>query len=325
MILANAEPDGNDVMAEPHMLPASHLTFTDSQAVYNYLNNTENPVASMSPIQTEIGIEPNPVMADFSSRGPCSIEPSILKPDITAPGVDVIAAFTQAAAPTPLEFDNRRVPFTAMSGTSMSGPHVAGIVGLLKAIHPDWSPAAIKSAIMTTAKTRANNRKPILDEKGNLATPFAYGAGHVDPKYAADPGLVYDLTVDEYLNFLCSHGYTPREMQAFSEGTYVCPKNFSLADFNYPSITVLNIKTPVAVTRRLKNVGPPSTYRARVKAPAAVSAVVEPATLTFTKTGEEQTFKVAFKPNEMINSYIFGQLTWSDGVHFVRSPLVMKG
>lgn len=78
------------------------------------------------------------------------IFPHCLQPDITAPGVSVIAAYSKAASPTGLVFDKRRVSFNSVSGTSMSCPHVSGVVGLLRTLHPDWSPAAIKSAIMTT-------------------------------------------------------------------------------------------------------------------------------------------------------------------------------
>jgi subtilisin family serine protease len=73
-----------------------------------------------------------------------------VQPDITAPGVSVIAAWTRANSPTNLAFDKRRVAYNSESGTSMSCPHVSGIVGLLRTLHPDWSPAAIRSAIMTT-------------------------------------------------------------------------------------------------------------------------------------------------------------------------------
>lgn len=78
---------------------------------------------------------------------------SIFQPDITAPGVNIIAAFSEALGPTELSFDKRRVPYITMSGTSMSCPHVAGVSGLLKTLHPDWSPSAIRSAIMTTGNT----------------------------------------------------------------------------------------------------------------------------------------------------------------------------
>ena len=90
----------------------------------------------------------------------------------------------------------------------MSAPHVAGIFALLKKIHPSWSPSAIKSAIMTTASTKyGNSQSPILDQATKLeATAFHYGSGHVRPDLAADPGLVYELRVKDYLNFLCAHG-----------------------------------------------------------------------------------------------------------------------
>lgn len=75
-----------------------------------------------------------------------------IQPDITAPGVSVIAAYTEAQGPTNQVFDRRRIPFNSVSGTSMSCPHISGIVGLLKTLYPHWSPAAIKSAIMTTGR-----------------------------------------------------------------------------------------------------------------------------------------------------------------------------
>lgn len=75
---------------------------------------------------------------------------SLFQPDITAPGVNIIAAYSEGTSVSGLKSDNRRVPYNSMSGTSMACPHVAGIVGLLKTLHPEWSPAAIKSAIMTT-------------------------------------------------------------------------------------------------------------------------------------------------------------------------------
>lgn len=87
----------------------------------------------------------------------------ILQPDVTAPGVNIIAAFSEAVSPTGEAFDNRTAPFITMSGTSMSCPHVAGLVGLLRTLHPHWSPSAIKSAIMTSARVLDNTMKPMLD------------------------------------------------------------------------------------------------------------------------------------------------------------------
>ena len=85
-----------------------------------------------------------------------------LQPDITAPGVNIIAAYSEATGPTNEEFDKRRIPFNVNSGTSMSCPHVSGIVGLLKTLHPDWSPAAIKSAIMTSGTNKKKKNRRII-------------------------------------------------------------------------------------------------------------------------------------------------------------------
>lgn len=183
------------------------------------------------------------------------------------------------------------------------------------------------STISFAARTRDNSKKPILDSNMLKATPFAYGAGHIQPNQAMDPGLVYDLTVNDYLNFLCGHGYNETQVQVFSDKPYKCPKSFSLTDFNYPSIVVPNLtEKPVVVTRTVKNVGTPGTYRANVKAPAGVSVVVEPKSLEFKKIGEEKKFNVVLKPmfNGGPENYEFGELRWSDGKHTVRSPIVAK-
>ncbi|KAL0000608.1 hypothetical protein SO802_014389 [Lithocarpus litseifolius] len=150
MILANNVTDEDDLSADPHVLPASHISYTDGQIIFAYLDSTKNPTASITDVKTLLGVKPAPIMAAFSSRGPSNIEPKILKPDITAPGVSILSAYTEAVSPTGLVNDKRRFPYAVLSGTSMSCPHVAGIVGLLKTRYPHWSPSAIKSAIMTT-------------------------------------------------------------------------------------------------------------------------------------------------------------------------------
>ncbi|KAF5741785.1 subtilisin-like protease [Tripterygium wilfordii] len=121
-------------------------------------------------------------MADFSSRGPNMVQPAILKPDITAPGVDILAAYSAY----PRAISGGEV-FRIRNGTSVSCSHVTGIVGLIRALYPDWSPAAIKSAIMTSATKKDNTNAFIQNESQRNATPFDYGAGHVHPSRAADP------------------------------------------------------------------------------------------------------------------------------------------
>ncbi|XP_076906019.1 subtilisin-like protease SBT5.3 [Bidens hawaiensis] len=327
MVLANDDASGNEIIADPHVIPATHITYTDGLAVDHYLNSTTNPVAYITQPSTQLETKPAPYMAAFSSKGPNIITPEILKPDITAPGVSIIAAYTESEGPTNQEFDTRRVQYNCVSGTSMSCPHVSGIVGLLKTIHPDWSPAAIKSAIMTTARIRDNVAKPITNASHITASPFSYGAGHVRPNRAMDPGLVYDLTTTSYLDLLCALGYTNSQVEMFSETPYTCPcDNISLLDFNYPSITVPNLNGSITVTRTVTNVGSPGTYRSRVLKLDGISVWVHPKKLKFKKIGEEKVFKVTLKPKKgsVSGDYVFGQLKWSDGKHNVRSPIVVK-
>ena len=165
-----------------------------------------------------------------------------------------------------------------------------------------------------------------MDSTNTKATPFADGAGHVQPNRAADPGLIYDLTVSDFLNFLCNRGNTKKDIKLFSDKPYTCPKSFSLADFNYPSITVTNLNDSITVTRRVKNVGSPGTYNIHIRAPPGVTVSVAPSILRFRRIGEEKMFKVTFKraPKAVLTDYVFGMLTWGDGKHFVRSPLVVR-
>ena len=246
---------------------------------------------------------------------------------MTAPGVNIIAAFSGAVSPTGEPFDNRTVPYITMSGTSMSCPHVSGIVGLLKALHPKWSPAAIKSAIMTSARIRDNTMNIMLDGGSPIfapATPFIFGSGHIRPTGAIDPGLVYDLSPNDYLEFLCASGYKEKNLRVFADGNFKCPISSSILNFNYPSIGVQNLTGNVTLTRRLKNVGRPGVYRVRVQQPEGVKVSVKPSVLKFKKIGEEKRFELTMI-GAMANSQIgYGTLIWTDGKHFVRSPIVVS-
>ena len=132
-------------------------------------------------------------MAGFSSRGPYPVESDWIKPDITAPGVRILAAYS------PDQADGSAGDiFAYLQGTSMSSPHIAGLGALIIEAHPDWSPAQVKLSFMTTA------RQDVVKEDGATpADPFDYGAGHVDPNKAVDPGLTYDVGLFDYLIASC--------------------------------------------------------------------------------------------------------------------------
>ncbi|XP_028751886.1 subtilisin-like protease Glyma18g48580 [Neltuma alba] len=291
-------------------------------------SSQRNPFAFMKNAKTIIPVRPAPRVSAFSARGPNMIFPSILKPDLTAPGQDIIAAYSPVASPTGLDSDEAHFDYNILSGTSMACAHVSGIAGLLKNHHPNWSPAMIKSAIMTTASILDNTFRQILDQQdGRVATPFHYGAGFVRPNLAMDPGLVYDLSPSDYLNFLCFSRYEGVLLQVFNYNRpYRCPRSYKLEDFNYPSITLpfLGMK-PVNVTRMVTNVGPPSTYTVNVKAPRGVKVVVLPRTLTFQRTNQKKSYMVILQASSLAQTSdpSFGELTWTDGKHKVRSPIVI--
>ncbi|CAA6673599.1 unnamed protein product [Spirodela intermedia] len=243
----------------------------------------------------------------------------------------------QAAAPpgpSSLAADRRRVAFNILSGTSMSCPHVAGVAALLKASHPDWSPAAIKSALMTTAYVQDNTRRPLRDAAagaaGRASTAYDHGAGHIDPARALDPGLVYDIGRQDYVNFLCSQKLTPLELRVFTRSSKEsCRRALaSPGDLNYPAISaVLPAHSPAAkltLHRTVTNVGAAaSTYRAVVSSFNGATVVVEPTTLRFTRKYQKLQYTVTFTRRARRSSPEFGALVWKDAAHSVRSPVVV--
>jgi len=325
LILANDVEDGNEVFADAHILPATHLTGTDGVKVFKYIKSTVSPVAYISPPSTKWNVKPAPVMADFSSQGPNRVNPGILKPDITAPGLNILAAYSMATSTTGLSFDNSHVPFNVMSGTSMSCPHVAGVAASLKGAHPHWSPAEIKSAIMTTATKLNNKKEPIENESKQTAGPFSYGAGHVNPNGAGNPGLVYDLSLEDYYNFFCTLNYNSTEIRAIIGKEFTCPARRSkIHNFNYPSITVAELHGTAIVKRTLKNVAEGhGTYKAQVTAPPGVLVSLNPTQLEFSKKGEKKSFTITFNAANFSGNYVFGSLSWNHHRFSVVSPIVV--
>ncbi|GFP82315.1 subtilisin-like protease [Phtheirospermum japonicum] len=133
MILANDVDQGEDTIADAHVLPAVWLGASEAKAVISYTKSSKNPTARIESAREVYGNRA-PVMASFSSRGPNSVDSYILKPDVTAPGVNILAAWPTNVSPTNLKSDKRRVSFNVLSGTSMSCPHVSGLIALLKSL-----------------------------------------------------------------------------------------------------------------------------------------------------------------------------------------------
>jgi hypothetical protein len=203
--------------------------------------------------------------------------------------------------------------FDVYSGTSMSSPHVAGLGALLKELKPSWSPMAIKSALMTTGTD-------VIDGPNtNPLVIFRQGAGHVRPNAAANPGLVFDSGFDDWRGFLRS-----QRLCTFCFGTVPAPV-FDPSDLNGASIAIGDMAGIQTVTRRVTNVGDSAaTYNASITGLAGIAAVVSPPSLTLAR-GETKAFTVAFtRTTATANAYTGGQLTWNDGTHAVRIPMVVR-
>ncbi|KAM0858278.1 hypothetical protein ACQ4PT_047940 [Festuca glaucescens] len=335
MILANTEESGEELLADSHLVPATMVGQTYGEKITHYVKTDPSPTATIVFRGTVIGKTPSaPQIAAFSSRGPNYRAPEILKPDVTAPGVNILAAWTGEASPTDIDIDPRRVEFNIISGTSMSCPHVSGLAALLRQAHPDWSPAAVKSALMTTAYNEDNSGEIIKDlATGAASTPFVRGAGHVDPNRALNPGLVYDADTADYISFLCALGYPPSLIAVFTRDGSVADcsaKPARSGDLNYPAFaTVFSYKDSVTYHRVVRNVGSNSSavYEAKIESPAGVDVSVTPSKLVFDEEHQslayEITLAVPGNPVIVDAKYSFGSLTWSDGVHEVRSAIAV--
>ncbi|CAI0451705.1 unnamed protein product [Linum tenue] len=323
MILANTELNGEELVADAHLLPSSAVGEKSGDEIKAYAASDPKATATIVSGGTHVGVEPSPVVAAFSSRGPNLVTPEILKPDVIGPGVNILAGWTGA-------IDTRNVSFNIISGTSMSCPHVSGLAALIKAAHQDWSPAAIRSALMTTAYTAYKTGSTIQDlATGRAATPFDYGAGHVNPIAALDPGLVYDATAEDYFAFLCALNYTSELIKRATNKAFTCDssKKYSLGDLNYPSFSLaLDTASVVKYSRTLTNVGSPGTYKVELASETrAVKMSVEPSTLTFGQEKEKKSYTVTFTATSMPSGTTsFAHLEWSDGKHVVHSPIAFS-
>jgi subtilisin family serine protease len=303
LVLANTSP--NSLNGDYHPVPAVHVDDTDGAAIKAYIASATPAVPATAKIvpltPDELTAAPQvPEITDFSSRGPSTTTGGdILKPDIAAPGNDVVAA----VAPP---FNHGR-SFDFLSGTSMASPHIAGIGALIMARHPSWSPSEVKSAIMTSAG----------DTVSSADDPFAQGAGFVNPNGAADPGLVYPTSPREWRQYMVG------------QGIHFLPPNDTLtpisgSQLNQASIGIGSLPGSATVTRHVRNVGSSAaTYTANASVPG-FATTVSPSTLTL-EPGEDASFDVTFsRTGANFDAWAKGSLTWSDGSHRVRIPVALR-
>jgi subtilisin family serine protease len=297
MVLANLTDNSTD--GDLHSVPSVHLNAPAGPAVKAYAL-TNGATAQLLPGNQTTTKMPYPQVAGFSSRGPAlETNEDILKPDIAAPGVTILAAVA------PPSNEDRLWDF--YSGTSMAAPHIAGLAAIIKKQYPTWSPMAVKSALMTTAYDTKN-----ADGSANT-DPFAQGAGEVDATRVLNPALVYDAGQNDWLSYLEGLGYQ----------TGTGAKAVDPTDYNQASIAAGDVLGSRVVTRKVTSVRP-GLYSAAVSVPG-FRVTVSPSILSFTAAGQTKQFKVTLtRTSAPLNTYAKGHLTWRGANTTVRSPIAVK-
>jgi subtilisin family serine protease len=294
-------------------IPAVMIGPADGDSLVDaYLGDEEPAVRLAHGVLADIRENGNQ-MADFSARGPALGESDFVKPDLTAPGVDILAGTTH----TPASGLGGEY-FQYRSGTSMAAPMVTGITALLRQAEPGWSPGTLKSALMTTARGDV-----VSSDSAFLANPFDMGSGHVNGNEALDPGLVYEAGFEDYRAYLCGAKapiVTADDCAALEAAGYP----FAPEALNLPSVGITELIPGDVVTRRVTNVGPAAVYDATIVAPPGMTVAVEPSPLSLGE-GETAEYRLRFEvPSAPYDFWQFGSIEWSDGIRAVKSPIAAQ-
>ncbi|MFK3676859.1 S8 family serine peptidase [Microbacterium sp. NPDC090218] len=299
MVLVNVPGGADSLDNDFHAVPTVHLNAVHREAVLAYVQGgVDRPITLVGENTTGV-TTPTPQIAGFSSRGPMLADGSdVLKPDVAAPGVAILAATNNAPGEKPT--------FGILSGTSMASPHVAGLGALYLGERPKATPAEIRSAMMTTAYDT------VLPDGSKNTDPFEQGAGQVDPKRYLNPGLLYLNGVKDWAAFLDGKG--------LSDFPGIDPINGS--DLNQASISIGSLASAQTVTRSVTSTEK-GTFTAKASVPG-VNVKVTPSQLTFDKPGQTKTFTVTFDNTAApVEQWATGSLTWTSKKNTVRSPIAV--
>nr|XP_016444836.1 PREDICTED: subtilisin-like protease SBT2.3 [Nicotiana tabacum] len=271
-----------------------------------------------------------PKVMFYSARGPDPEDSflddaDILKPNLVAPGNSIWAAWSSGGMES-VEFEGE--DFAMMSGTSMAAPHIAGLAALIKQKFPSLSPAAIGSALSTTASLYDNNGGPILaqrayanpDSNQSPATPFDMGSGFVNATAALDPGLIFDTSYSDYMSFLCGiNGSAPVVLNYTGESCGASTMNGT--ELNLPSITISKLNQSKTVQRTLINIAGNETYAVGWSAPYGVSINVTPARF-FIASGQQQVLNFVFNATKNNTAPSYGRIgLFGNQGHVINIPL----
>ena len=298
MILVNLSNSSLDT--DQHAVPTIHVNPPATEAIKAKVSATPDvKVSLVNKDTTGLPLEAQPQIAGFSSRGPLlATDSDLLKPDVAAPGVAVLAGVSPIGA--------AGAEFGFMSGTSMAAPHVAGFGALLLGKNPKWSPATMKSAMMTTAGN-------VVNADGSKNTDVhATGAGQVDPARMVDPGLVYDANFEDHLKFIQGTGVN------VGMKTSTLPRDMNVASFSLGNLT-----GKIEVTRTVTALTP-GVYKVKANVPG-IKVSVSPAALNFKAAGEKKTYKVTFEnKSAALGKFAMGSLSWEGAGKTVTSPISVR-
>lgn len=330
--------DVDNLFTDNFHIPTVHIDNTPGLEIKEYIAEAgEDATAEIRDTATESTWPSAPSMAVFSSRGP-NVFADVIKPDVTAPGFQILAG----NSPFPGPIIGGSVPrvqgelFQSIAGTSMSSPHVAGLFALIKQANPSWSAAAARSALMTTA-----HQDVVDNDRSSPADPFDFGAGHVDPGNPSDPssmfdpGIVYDAGFNEYLGFLCD-----AFPGVFGDPAATCASlagagiPTDASDLNYPSIAVAELPGTKTVTRTVTNVAAKTLIlQPMVEAPPGYTVSVSTQRLVVPK-GKSASYTVTItNESAPLGEWRFGSLTWTSDLskapkkqgYVAQSPIAVKG
>lgn len=184
----------------------------------------------------------------------------------------------------------------------------------------------LKCSLFLAATIYNNMKMPLTNNSNYIANPHETGVGEINPIKALNPGLVFETTTENYLQFLCYYGYSEKNIRSMSKTKFNCPKLSDeelISNINYPSISIGKLGRHQAalkvIERTVTNVGPSnSTYIAKVNSPKGLVVTVTPEKIVFNKVVKRVAFQVSFNGMEAPKGYNFGSVTWFDGRHSVR-------
>ena len=280
-VLANDQASGNSLIGDAFALPGVAITYSDGLALKKWLATPGDHTATIAGESLDLSASNGDQMASFSSRGPDKSVPDVLKPDVGAPGVDILAAVNTTNPLSDPEYG-------ILSGTSMATPHVTGAAALVKAVHPNWTPAEIQSALMTTSKN------PVT-EAGKTVGPFSRGAGRVDLTKAALAGLVLNETAPNYAAADPSTGGDPTTLNEASIANSACEATCSW-------------------TRTVRStLSTAATWKVSITKPKSMGLTVSPSSFTIAPGATQQLTITADVSKLAVGQWLQGEIQLSGG------------